>query len=537
MTGNFSIHYEYPVYDAVVPDAVTKGTVEEQPIVIVGAGPVGLAAAHDLAQHGIPSVVLDDDNTVSTGSRAICWAKRTLEIFDRLGVAAPMMDKGITWQKGRVFARDKEIYEFDLLPEPDHQFPAFINLQQYYVEQALVDAAIEDELIELRWQNKVVGVETRDDGALVTVETPDGAYRVDARYVIACDGARSPVRKMLGLDFVGRVFEDRFLIADVHMKADFPTERWFWFLPPFHQGPSTLLHKQADDIWRIDFQLGPDVDPDEEAKPENVIPRLKAMLGEDKEFDLDWVSVYRFQARRLEKFIHGPVIFAGDSAHQVSPFGARGGNSGIQDTDNLIWKLAYVLNGKAPASLIDTYDDERVFAAIENLKITSRTTDFMSAKGAVQTAFRDAALTLAERHPFARRFVNAGRLSTPTWLAESPLNTPDEDAFAAGIPPGAVVQDAPIRTASGEGWLLNHVGGRFVVIHAAEGQAPPVPDGIEIITIGGDIEDSSGRVAERYDMQPGTTYLVRPDEHVAARWRSFDPRKIAAARSRALAES
>ena len=131
-------------------------------------------------------------------------------------------------------------------------------------------------------------------------------------------------------------------------RADFPSERRFWFEPLFHPGQSALLHKQPDNIYRIDLQLGWDADPEEEKKPERVIPRLRKALGRD-DFRLDWVSVYTFQCRRLEKFVHGRIVFAGDSAHIVSPFGARGGNGGLQDVDALGWRLAAVLHGKAEA--------------------------------------------------------------------------------------------------------------------------------------------------------------------------------------------
>ena len=180
----------------------------------------------------------------------------------------------------------------------------------------------------------------------LTVETPDGRYRLDADWVIAADGARSAVRDLLGLGFEGVTFEEKFLIADVCMAADFPTERRFWFDPPFHSGQSALMHRQPDNVWRIDLQLGPDADVAEEQRPERVLPRLKRALG-DRDFELEWVSIYRFNCRRLDRFVHGRVIFAGDSAHQVSPFGARGGNSGVQDAENLAWKLAAVLQGRA----------------------------------------------------------------------------------------------------------------------------------------------------------------------------------------------
>lgn len=537
--------YRYPSYPY-RPIAERPGT--RHKVAIVGAGPVGLAAAIDLGQRGVPVVVLDEDSTVSVGSRAICWAKRSLEIFDRLHAVEPMMAKGITWNRGKVFHRDKLLYSFDLLPDPEHKFPAFINLQQYYVEEALVARCNELSGVELRWRNRVVGVKPQRGGVALEVETPDGRYALEADYVIAADGARSQVSHQLGLAFEGRTFEDRFLISDVKMKADFPTERWFWFEPPFHPGPSALLHRQADDIWRIDLQLGPDVDPEEEKKPERVIPRLQAMLGPERPFELEWVSVYRFQCRMLQRFRHGRVFFAGDAAHQVSPFGARGGNSGVEDADNLAWKLALVLAGRAPDALLDTYDAERVPAQRENLAISSATVNFMSAKSAAEIAYRDAVLELAETVPFTRAFVNSGRLSTPAILRHSPLNTPDRDAFAGPLVPGAPAPDAPVRQGARPGWLSQELGGDFTLLvfgdaRAAEtalaGLAKDLPP-VRLLKIGAAgvegtaLADPKGVAARRYDANEGAAYLVRPDCHVAARWREPDAAALRAALERAL---
>ncbi|MBC7501324.1 MAG: FAD-dependent monooxygenase, partial [Herminiimonas sp.] len=323
-------------------DYVSRPAVDESrhPVIIVGAGPVGLCLAIDLAQRGIATIVLDDDNKLSTGSRAICFAKRTLEIFDRLGCGGPMVDKGVSWNIGKVFFRDAPVYSFDLLAEEGHRRPAFINLQQYYVEGFLHERAAQLAQLDIRWQHKVTGVAQSEAGVVLSIETPDGGSTLHADYVIAADGSHSAMRECMGLETRGRVFKDRFLIADVKMKAAFPTERWFWFDPPFHPNQSVLLHRQPDNVWRIDFQLGWEADPVLEKSPERVTARVQALLGNDVEFDLEWVSVYTFACRRMEKFRHGRVLFAGDAAHGVSPFGARGANSGVQDADNLGWKLA-----------------------------------------------------------------------------------------------------------------------------------------------------------------------------------------------------
>jgi 3-(3-hydroxy-phenyl)propionate hydroxylase len=369
---------------------------------------------------------------------------------------------------------------------------------------------------------------------LLKVETPDGHYRMGADWVIAADGAHSTLRPLMGLGFEGRSFEDQFLICDIKMKVERPTERWFWFDPPFNRGYSALLHKQADDVWRLDFQVGDKADRDEETRPENAARRVRAMLGEDVEFSFEWISLYRFHSRRMARFRHGRVLFAGDAAHQMSPFGARGGNSGVEDADNLAWKLDLVLRGLAPEALMESYDAERTAAADENLRITSRTADFISPKSGISRAFRDATLALGESEPFARRLINSGRLSTPAVYDGSPLNGPD--GFAAGeapaARPGAAVPDAPL----GDGWLLNRLGAGFAgawlgcgvsAAEAARVVAELDASGLParaIATVGEDL--ACRRLGA--DRAPAF-YLFRPDGHVAARWRTIAPGDVAAA--------
>ncbi|MFT6021909.1 MAG: 3-(3-hydroxy-phenyl)propionate hydroxylase [Ascidiaceihabitans sp.] len=504
------------------------------PVVIVGGGPVGLALALDLGQKGTQVLVLDDHDGAGSGSRAICFAKRTLDIANRLGASAPMIEKGVVWNVGRVFHGNGKLFDFNLSPEDGHRNPAFINLQQPYFERYLVDAIRLAQSagapIEIRGRNQVSGLEVHDTYSVLDVDTPDGPYQIEAEYLIACDGARSPLRDMMGLSFDGRVFEDNFLIADVKMKADFPTERWFWFEPPFEgAGQSALLHKQPDDIWRIDFQLGWDIDRAKELDPDRIRTRVDAMLSSQSgyipDYELEWTSIYTFQCRRMEKFRHGPVLFAGDSAHQVSPFGARGANSGVQDADNLGWKLDLVLKGLAPETLLDSYAIEREHGADENILNSSRATDFMTPKTDVSRTFRDAVLALASTHAFARPLVNSGRLSVPCSYDGFALFGQDALDGPATSRPGKPCTDAPDQ----DEFLLDQLGGEFTLL-ALGGDIPkPVTfDGIQTKVV--HISKPNAHISARYlGDAPHAIYLIRPDQHVVARWADYDPDAVAAA--------
>jgi 3-(3-hydroxy-phenyl)propionate hydroxylase len=521
------------------PDQDRLGAdVAEHPVVIVGAGPVGLSLAIDLARRGQKVVLLDDADRIGEGSRAICFSKRSLEFWDRLGIGQRMVDKGVVWSVGRIFHGNSQLYQFNLLPDPGHKRPAFINLQQFHAEAYLVDRVEELPAVDLRWRNKVVALESRNDTVALTVATPDGSYKMHAGYIVACDGARSSLRRMVGAEFSGQVFEDQFLIADVKMTAEFPTERWFWFDPPFHAGRSALLHKQPDDIWRIDLQLNRYADPAIEKQPENVRPRIARMLGHDK-FDFEWISLYKFQCRRMDRFIHGRVIFAGDAAHQVSPFGARGANSGLEDAENLSWKLDRVLRKQSPASLLESYHIERSAAADENIRESTRATDFMAPNSHQEARLRKAVLSLAKETEFGKRMVNGGRLSVPS-VYETPLSTADSDPWRGGPRPGASMPDAPVSGGTGGHTFLTEAfidqGARFTLLEFGNGSAASeVPKNVGTIRIGGEgaLVDAEGLAVKRYDAEPGTAYLLRPDGYVAARFRHPTRERLDAALARA----
>ncbi|MDO8984607.1 FAD-dependent monooxygenase [Cypionkella sp.] len=503
--------FAHQPFDYVAP-AGLRAPEPRHKVIIVGAGPIGLAMAIELANHGVLATVLDDNNVVSVGSRAICWSKRSLEILDRLGVGERSVTKGVTWKVGRTFHRDKEVFNFDLLPEDGHKMPAFVNLQQYFVEEYLVQRA-QALNIDLRWKNRVISVDQKADFASVKVVTPDGSYMLEADWVLACDGARSPIREMMGLEFDGELFEERFLIADIEMQGDFASERWFWFEPNFHPGQSALLHKQPDNIYRIDLQLGWDTDPEVEKRPETVSPRIEKVVGH-ADFKLDWISVYTFQCRRLRSFVHSNILFVGDSAHVVSPFGARGGNGGLGDVDALGWRLAAVINGVAAPEALQGYDRERCYGADENLLNSSRSTRFMSPEPGIERLFRDAVLHLAGRADFARPMVNSGRLSKPCIY---PLVAPDAD-LPAGARPGAVAPDAPLEN----GWMTEALGRDFVLL-ALGCDAPEL--GLRVVK-----PVLTDMIRRRYlGDQPQAVYLIRPDQVVAARWLSVSAAGVAAA--------
>ena len=568
--------YTWPRYAPGAAPEVGAAAPRRVPLVVLGAGPVGLTAAIDAAQRGLPVLLLDEDDTVSLGSRGVCYAKRTLEILDRLGVGQRVVDRGVTWNVGRTFHGEDEVFSFNLLPEPGHQRPGMVNLQQYHLEQFLVERAAELPALDLRWKHRVTSVTPQADGALLQVECPQGLYTLHADWLVVADGARSPTRRGLGLDTVGQVFQDRFLIADVVLDGEpYPlarTERRFWFRPSFFDGESALLHREADDVWRIDFQLGWQADPEVEKQPERVAARIRRLLDLQGwphiGFKLEWISVYTFQCRRMAKFRHGRLFFVGDSAHQVSPFGARGANSGIQDADNLVWKLQQVITGGAPEALLDSYDAERGAAADENLLNSTRSTDFMTPKTHAARVLRDAVLGLAGTVPGVRALINSGRLSVPTCYQHSALNTLDADVFDGWMCAGAPMDDAPV--AGSRPWLLQHLShGGFTLLffgmpdEAQRASLRGLPEAVRPLLVlkpllvpllvplqmplqmprlrpGEDdalphAVDAQGLAARRCDATPGTVYLLRPDQHVAARWRTFDAAAVHAALRLALA--
>ena len=519
------MHFELPRYPFRRPvELDSPERLHPHPLVIVGAGLTGLTLALDLVRRGQRVIVLDDDDTVGVrglASRGIVWAQRTLDIFQRLGVGERVLGKGVSWNVGRVLCGDAEVTSFQLQQEPDLRFNGFTNLQQYYVEQYLVDALQESELAEIRWLNRVEAVRRVDDQAAVDLDvgTPEGTYRIRADWVVGCDGSMSRVRECLGIAPV--VFdrtEDRWIIIDIVAKnADIPEERWTWLDCAANHGRAVWRHRMADGTWRLDFQMSPDEDPVEAASEEGMRARVGRLLGPDAEFDIAWSGVWQYRHESLASYRHGRVLFAGDAAHVVSPFGARGGNGGIQDADGLGWRLALVLAGSAPIALLDRYSEERHRAAMENIRQTRRSARFVHpGEQASAALWREAIVALAGRHRLLARMINTGRLSAPAVYCFS-----ETDLGA-----GRALPNVRLRGGAAPVYLHDLLGPWFTAldfdgVDPAASIAPNVSDDSTItaptrwIGVRAHCDEEGLRALERQMPAPlRGIWLVRPDQHL-----------------------
>lgn len=492
------------------------GTRKRYSVAVVGAGLAGLTVACDLALRGVDVVLLDEDDTVGArgaSSRGICYAQKSLEIFERLGIYDRIAAKGATWSVGRVLRNNDELYQFELARGSACQQPPFINIQQFYVEWFLVERLAELDIADLRWRNAVVGVRPMAHRVELDVETPDGSYTLEADWVVDCSGIASRLRAELGLKPDVQFDADRWCISDVRFAHPVASERWTWVEAPFNEGRAVWQHKMADGVWRIDYQMPPDSDPAEIGRPEIVRARLEAQLGHTG-FEVVWVGPYSYRTQLLDCFRHGRILFAGDAAHVFSPFGARGGNSGIQDAENLAWKLTAVVRGHAPEALLDSYDAERRAAAVHNIRVTGRTTRFLAPRSAFERALRWAVLDLARDHEFARAFVNAGRMSQPYDYSHSTLTT----NAASAVP------NVAVRYADGTWGSLSEVlageGARCLVLCFPDIEAPRLCNTIaQVWAVGGEVGDLPilrGDELEALGIA-GEVFVVRPDQHLAAR--------------------
>jgi 3-(3-hydroxy-phenyl)propionate hydroxylase len=540
-----SLYFNYPNFPAPhVPEL--DGMAVRHPVVIVGAGPIGMTAALVLARYGIRSVLLDRKDTFNDGSRAICIARPSMHILERIGAVAPFAEKALGWRFGRSYYRGEQIFRLEMPHPPGEKYLPMYNLQQQYIEQFLHDAVAACDLIDMRWQNEFAGIGVRADGVSLDVSSPAGDYRLDASYVLAADGARSPIRSMLGLRLKGENYEGKYVIADIRMDHDFPTERRAFFEPSGNPGGTVLIHKQPDDIWRVDYQLREGESEEEALREENIRARVGAILadiGHAKPWELEWWSIYSANTLCLDDYRHGRVFFIGDAAHIVPIFGVRGLNNGLADADNIGWKLGLVLNGEADDRLLDSYSPERRGATLDVFANATKSTRFMTPPTRGWRLAREAALSLSLKHDFPRSLANPRQMQPYTY-SDSPL-TPyanREAEFTSGPVSGSASPNAKLADGT---HLLDHAGDGMTAILFCN----RLPDATQAALLrqlrqldkrfvslliqcqgsaseSGMIPDGNGEMARLFGAEPGAFHLLRPDLHIAGRWKTIVPDEI-----------
>ncbi|MEN9433429.1 MAG: hypothetical protein RLZZ422_1018 [Pseudomonadota bacterium] len=505
---------------------------EHVPVLIAGGGPVGLTAAALLARFNIPSIVIEADTDYCEGSRAICMSRRSQEILSWIGADKALVDKGLSWVGGRSYWRNIEVLHFEMPHEPTQRYAPMVNIQQYYLEQFIHQALEQSQPNSVYWGHKVLDVQQTATAAQVLIQLPEGnTQTVTADWVIACDGGRSTVREVLGLALKGMQYDGRYVIVDIKQKTQRPVERLAWFDPPSNPNSTLLMHRQPDEVWRIDYQIRPDEDPLEAVKPENVLPRIQshlAMIGETEPWEVLWISLYNAKCLSLENYRHGRVFFAGDAAHLVPIFGVRGLNSGLDDVSSLVWKLASVCQGTAADSVLDSYSIGRVAATQENIAYGAKSTEFMAPPNRAFELMREAALRLAVVDKSVASLINP-RQSTPIVYSTSPLNIVAQDQwFSTLAQAGAPAPEALLTDERGQPrYLTEYFGKEWVLIVFSQ---PALTTTLrqtllnlpwQVVIVGAEgLHDTYQQVQERYGFAEGEQglILVRPDGYILGRW-------------------
>jgi len=555
-----SLYYHYQVFQPWLASAYPAQ--ERKQVVIVGAGPAGMVTALELARHGVASVVLSAELQLSQGSRAICFTRRSMEILQQVGVAQRMTEGGLPWRFGNSYYRGQRVFRMEAPHDEDDRFFPILNVQQQFMEEYLHDACVANPLIDFRWGNKVNTVQQKMGYAEVEVDTPEGTYTLEADWLIAADGGRSGIRSAMNLPMEGASYEGFFVIADIRIDLPFPTERRAYFDPEWNPGNTILMHREPQGIWRVDYQLPPGETPEDALRPESLKARINAQLAmighAGLPWEMDWSSVYSARTLTLSNFVHGNIIFTGDAAHLLPIFGVRGANTAFQDAQSLGWHLAYVVKGLAGEALLRNHSTERVGAAREIIEEAGKSTRFMAPPSPGFRLLRDAVLSLSLTQDFVRPLYH-WRTSRPHEYTHSVLNSTGDDnaLFQAGPGHGAPPQNVRLGVSGGEGdFLLDHLGGGFDLLYFTD--APALPDALhnaiqtahkqgiplQVIAVGAasavtgadkTLPDTEGHLRQRYGVPAnGSAYLLRPDQHICARWLSLDATRLLAALHTAL---
>ena len=554
-----SIYYDYKVHPPWLPSAHPRPA--RQSVVVVGAGPAGLVTALELARHGVPSIVVNAELQVSQGSRAIVFTRRSMEILQQVGTASRMTENGLPWRFGNSYYRGHHVFRMEAPHDADDRFFPMLNIQQQYLEEYLLDACSDHPLIDLRWGNKVGAVEQNANGVRIEIDTPEGPYTLETDWLVAADGGRSPLRAGMGLEMEGASYEGRFVIADIKIDLPLPTERRAYFDPDWNPGNTILMHREPHGIWRVDYQLPSDESPEQALQPASMKARIDAQLAmighAGTPWEMDWCSVYSARALTLAHYVHGRVIFAGDAAHLLPIFGVRGANTAFQDAQSLAWHLAFVIKGLAGPKLLENYSAERVGAAREIIEEAGKSTRFMAPPSRGFRLLRDAVLSLSITEEFVRPLYH-WRTSRPHEYATSRLNSPGDDnaLFESGPAHGAPPRNIRL---SDDDFLLDHLGGGFDLIYFTDAEALPESlravvaanrdrgVALRVVAVGAmgvahpvegadlTLSDTTGHFRRRYGVHAeGAGYLMRPDQHVCARWLTLDADRLQAALDTAL---
>lgn len=489
----------------------------EVDVAIVGGGPAGLALACDLGRRGISTAVLESRGAVSEGSRAILFDRQSINYLDRLGLAETFLAAADIRETNTIYYGREEVYK-TRFQRPEHEkHPQFAVLQQCYLEAIFVEALAKLPSVSLRWRHCVEAAEVSAEGAVLQLRSPAGDYALKAKYVVAADGARGPMKKLLDLRYdspIDAAISDRaFVICDFVMKTDLPKGRRMFLFPPTRPEGIMLMHSQPFDTWRLDYPLAEGEDLDAELHPDQVRARIDAhlaMMEIEADYEVVWTTSYRARAACLPQMAKGRVIFAGDAAHLSPIFGGRGLNLGFADTAALGWRLADLIAGKSGAGVLEEYSRERVASVMSAFSRIGQATLFITAPTPGTQFLRKAVMPLAKTENFISHLFDPHRATRG-------------EVLALDLAEGAIAHEmlgaqlSGLRLTGADGaviWAQDLIGPDGLWLSLG-GAAPRVADGRPVIAIGREWQDAHGDVAALF----GTEALLldlRPDAVIAA---------------------